>query len=169
MTTLPEILKKIDAWLAKHRKRMHDALHPGATPRELDALQSEVGESLPEEMRTLLAWHNGQSVDVPGGLEEDWRLLGTEQVAKAKKELDGELVPGWNHDWLPVLHDGQGNYLVLDPTGSGVPLLDCWQGRAEHDRIADSLTKWAAHFLEGLESGAYTEDPERGGFYRAGS
>lgn len=159
-------LHRIDQWLIAHRPRFHRALQPGASDEQLAALHTTLGTPLPQELRTWLKWHNGQSDDQPGGLEEDWRLMSTTDIAEAKRELDAEGHPGWQRGWLPLLDDGNDDYLCLDPHGEGTPVRECWRGKAEHAVVAPSLTAWAEQFLAGLERGDYAEDPERGGFHR---
>ena len=83
---LPELLARVDHWLAKHRPRFAKALRPGATPDEITALQSDLGHALPDELRVWLAWHNGQDPDVFGAFESNWSLLSTKQIADVKKE-----------------------------------------------------------------------------------
>jgi cell wall assembly regulator SMI1 len=163
---LPALLARLDHWLAQHRRRFHKALLPGATPEQLAALKAHISCPLPDELRTVLEWHNGQDPEVVGGLEGDFALLSTEEIVQAKKELDAEGHEGWNTNWLPFLEDSAGNCLVVDAQRPGAPVLDCWQGRAKHDELAPSLTAWVRDFVGAVERGDYAEDPERGGFHR---
>jgi cell wall assembly regulator SMI1 len=156
------LLARIDQWLNVHRERFQQALRPGATAAECDALSAVVGKPLPEELRTLLAWHNGQNPNVPGTFEGNWHLMSTEEIASAKKELDAQPHEGWHREWLPFMDDDNGNYLCLDLGSPGLPLLECWRGRADHPKTSPSLTVWLETFVNALESGAYVEDPERG-------
>jgi cell wall assembly regulator SMI1 len=164
---LPELLTRLDTWLAQHRQRFHKGLLPGATPEQCESLKKQIPCPLPEELRTLLSWHNGQDPDLVGGLEENWILLSSEEIADAKHELDEANADGWHKNWLPFVDDGQGNSLVLDTSRPGAPVFDCWQGRAQHDEIAPSLTAWMRNFVTAVEKGEYHEDSERGGFHRA--
>src|SRR5260370_41287167 len=86
--TLPDLLARIDEWLAKHRPRFVKALRPGAPPAECAALQGDLGHAVPEELRVWLAWHNGQDPNVLGAFESNWSLMSTRQIADVKKELD---------------------------------------------------------------------------------
>jgi cell wall assembly regulator SMI1 len=164
--SLSATLAKLDAWIAHHRQRFHPALRPGATTEQVNNLNAELGGHLPGELCTLLSWHNGQDPAVVGGLEENWKLLSAEQISKAKKQLDAEAHDGWQKSWVPFMEDGNGNYLVLDASQSHGPVLDCWQGRAQHDKVAPSLAKWVEDFIAAAERGEYHEDSERGGFHR---
>ena len=161
-----ELLSRLDHWLSAHRKRFQHALLPGASSADCDALAQALGKPVPEDLRTLLTWHNGQSADVPGAFEGSWNLMSTQQIAEEKKELDAESHEGWNKAWVPFLDDDNGNFLCLDPESPGCPVLECWRGRSDHPKIAPSLSAWLGDFIAGLERGAYAEDPERGTLVR---
>jgi cell wall assembly regulator SMI1 len=159
-------LARLGSWLQTHRPQYHKGLLPGATPAELEALQTTLGVQLPEDLRTWLGWHNGQSAEVFGALEENWHPMSTTEIAEAKRELDAEGHPGWRRSWIPFLDDDNGDYLCLDPDEAASPVRECWRGKPEHEVAAPSLAAWVEQFLHRLEHGEYTEDPERGGFHR---
>jgi cell wall assembly regulator SMI1 len=164
---LQELLARLDHWLAAHRPRYHQGLRPRATPEELSALQAALGQPVPDDLRTWLTWHNGQSDDVVGALEENWHPMSTDQIAEAKKDLDAGGHAGWQRDWIPLLDDDNDNYLVLGGSQPGAPVRECWHGKAEHGVAAASLAVWVERLVQGLEQGAYQEDPERGAMYRS--
>jgi cell wall assembly regulator SMI1 len=156
------LLARLDQWVNSKRERFQQALRPGATAAECDALAAELGKPLPEELRALLMWHNGQNPDVPGAFEQNWLLMNTEEIAEAKKELDDHPHEGWQSNWLPFLDDDSGDYRCLDLGSPGCPVLECWRGRTDHPVVAPSLAAWLDSFVTALERGAYAEDPERG-------
>jgi cell wall assembly regulator SMI1 len=156
------LLARLDQWLNTKRERFQQALQPGATEAECDALATALGRPLPEELRALLMWHNGQNPDVPGAFEQNWILMSTEEIAEAKAELDDHPHEGWQKNWLPFLDDDNGDYRCLDLGSPGCPVLECWRGRANHPVVSPSLSSWLEAFVTALERGAYAEDPERG-------
>jgi cell wall assembly regulator SMI1 len=160
--TLTVLLARLDQWLNTKRERFQQALQPGATAAECDALAAQLGRPLPDDLRALLMWHNGQNPDVPGAFEQNWVLMSTEEIADAKKELDEHPHEGWQKNWLPFLDNDSGDYRCLDLGSPGCPVLECWRGRKDHPVIASSLTAWLESFVTALEHGAYAEDPERG-------
>jgi cell wall assembly regulator SMI1 len=164
-TGLAGLLLRIDHWLAQHRARFNGALRPGASAAELDTVGSQLHHPLPADLRSLLGWHNGQDPDVFGALESSWILMSTEQIVDAKKDLDANPPDGWNKTWVPFLDDDNGSYVVADTAHDGA-VREIWRGKQEHPVVAPSLTAWVQKFVEGLENGAYHEDPERGSFYR---
>jgi cell wall assembly regulator SMI1 len=163
---LKELLGRVDHWLSAHRQRFQKALQSGASSADLDALSAAVGKAAPEDLRTWLSWHNGQSADVPGAFEGSWNLMSAQGMAEAKKELDAQPHEGWQKDWLPFLEDDNGNYLCLDLGSPDLPVRECWRGRDDHPVVAPSLKAWLSEFVAGLERGAYAEDPERGTLVR---
>ena len=156
------LLARLDQWLNTKRERFQQALQPGATAAECDALTAALGRPMPEELRALLTWHNGQNPDVQGAFEQSWMLMSTEEMADAKKELDEHPHEGWHSHFLPFLGDDNGDYLCLDLSSPGCPVLECWRGRSDHPVVAPSLSAWLDAFVTALERGAYAEDPERG-------
>lgn len=166
--TMTVLLARLDQWQSMYRERFEQALRPGATDADCDDLAAAVGRPLPEELRGLLMWHNGQNPDVPGTFEQNWMLMSTDEIAEAKKELDAQPHEGWHTSWLPFLDDDNGDYRCLDLGSPGSPVLECWRGRADHPRIAPSLSAWLEAFVTALEGGAYAEDPERGTLARKG-
>ena len=165
---LKSALARLEESLRKHRPHYRNILLPGASATELASLEKSLSVSLPEEARTLLAWHNGQEADSIGGFERDWRLLSTTQIAEEKNDLlDPDAKDtGWSPVWIPFLGDGYGNYLCLDTSKTPPPLREFWAGNREHPLVAESLTGWIEMFVTAVEAGKYVEEPERGTFLR---
>lgn len=168
--SLTALLKRLDHALAAHRPAFSKALLPGASPAELEALQTAIGVPLPEELKTLLSWHNGQDTDFVGRFEQDWSLMSTAVIAAAKHELDGggAAQGGWQRAWIPFLDDDAGDYTCLDTSQHGNPVRAFWLGQTDHPIVASSLGAWLEDFVSALERGEYHEDPERGTFLRSG-
>jgi cell wall assembly regulator SMI1 len=168
---LRALLDRLEKWLAKHRPHFLKGLRPGANAAELHQLGAQLSLSVPEDLQTLLAWHNGQTAEFTGRFEENWRLLGTEEMVAAKQDLDAGAAGngqgnGWKPGWIPFLDNDSGDYLVLDTTQAGAPVRGFWLGQAEQPVEAPSLTKWVEAFVTAVEAGQYHEDPEHGTFLR---
>jgi cell wall assembly regulator SMI1 len=164
---MKELLSRLDKWLAQHRKRFHDNLRPGAPASELTALGNSLGRPLPESLRTLLAWHNGQGEEYVGYFENHWLLMSTGAIAAAKQELDAGAVEGWKNTWIPFLDDDGGDYLVLDTSKKEPPVLAFYLDHEEPAKVvAPSLEAWFKDFVTAVEAGEYYEEPERGTFKR---
>jgi cell wall assembly regulator SMI1 len=139
----------------------------GATPEEVDALQTALGRSLPEELRAFFTWHNGQDENFVGNFEQNWFLMDVSQVEAAWKELTGpaEGERRWQPAWIPFLDDDRGNYVFLDTSQPGIPVRQFWERNPEQPpTVAPSLTAWLEAFVGAVERGEYVTDPERGTF-----
>jgi cell wall assembly regulator SMI1 len=161
---LAGLLKRLDAWLKKNRKRFHKGLRPGATAQELADLERTLGCAVPADLAALLGWHNGQSDDVVGGFVDDWRLMSAAQIGTARAELNSGKETGWQPGFVPFLEDDRGECVVLDTTAAGVPVRE-WRSK-EAETVAPSLRSWLEQFVAAVEAGKYAEDPERGTFLR---
>jgi len=165
------LLLRLERWLTDHRPRYLQGLFPAASEADLNFLESALGACLPEELRTLLSWHNGQRPDFVGSFEQSWNLMGTRAISEAKREMDGDNTGvaakgGWQSTWIPLLDDDAGDYLCLDASQREAPVYAFWFGEAARPPIAPSLTTWLEDFVTGVERGEYHEDPERGFFLR---
>jgi cell wall assembly regulator SMI1 len=166
---LAELLRRLDGWLREHRERFWEALRPGASEEELRVLEEALGGPLPEDLRTWLKWHNGQDPEVIGSFVESWNLMSTDEIIAARKDLEAEKGRGWKKAWVPILDDGQDDYVCLDLGQEGHPVREVWRGRKQHPPVAPALAAWVAELLREFEAGEYHEDPERGEFRRASS
>jgi cell wall assembly regulator SMI1 len=164
---LKDLLTRLEAWLAKHRRRFLAGLRPGASTAELATLDKHLGFAAPPDLRLLLAWHNGQGEDVIGKFEEDWQLMSSTGIAAAKGELDAAAAAtGWQNSWVPFLDNDAGDYRCLDSTSPGIPVRDFWLGNKDQPTVAPSLRAWLTDFVHDVEKGVYEEEPERGTFIR---
>lgn len=82
-------------------------LLPPLTSGEMDALQQQVGQSLPEELRSLLAFCSG----IDGAFLEGIDFTGTGMSFEPQ-----EVFPSG----LPIASDGYGNHWVLDLTPQSI-------------------------------------------------
>ncbi len=170
---LRSLLDRLERWLAKHRPRFLKGLRPGANEVELHQLEAQLGLTVPEELRTLLAWHDGQGDQSIGCFEENWLLMSAERILAAKHDLDEGAVGngagnGWKRDWIPFLDDDSGDYLCLDTSKATAPVRGFYLSGEEAAVVAPSLTAWVADFVTAAEAGKYHEEPERGTFMRSG-
>lgn len=165
------LLDRLEHWLAAHRPRLLQALRPGANEVELHQMQAQTGVETPAALRTLLSWHNGQGEEFAGRFEEDWLLMGTEEIVAARKDLDrgaggNGAGNGWQPMWIPFLDDDAGDYLCLDTSLPDAPVREFSAGNKESPAIAPSLKAWLEDFVTAVEQGQYHEEPERGTFLR---
>jgi cell wall assembly regulator SMI1 len=163
------LLERLDSWLRSHRPRFQQGLLHGATAGDLEAIEHGLNHPLPPDFKALLNWHNGQSGEFVGHLENNWDLMNTSQILATKSDLDsGDLAQtGWQTAWVPFLDDNNGDYVCVDTSHADGPVREYWQGKAKHPVVASSLAAWLEQFVKGVEEGAYHEDLERGTFVRS--
>lgn len=146
---LQRALDRIEAWFAKHRPRFHKGLNPGASAAEL--------AGLPEELRVLLAWHNGQSGDFVGCFQENWFLMSLDEIRTAGANIKGR---------VPFLDDDAGNLMCLNTTKTPAPVWAYYLDDSTAGIEAPSLAAFMSTFADDLEAGLYVEDSERGTLMR---
>jgi cell wall assembly regulator SMI1 len=160
------LLGRLERWLAKHRRKYRANLPPGASPVELAELEKQLGKPLPADLRSLLAWHNGQGDEFIGAFEEDWLLMDSHAIAANRNDLLQDPDLGWSPDWIPFLDNDAGDFLFLDTSQAGAPVRNFCLGQADHPLLAAALVEWLRDFVENVEQEKYVEDPERGRFMR---
>lgn len=155
------------------------ALNDPASPEAIDALEAELGLTLPDELRDSLLRHDGTT-------DGDWpygALLGTDGIqaeAKVWRELvedgtfddaadhdasngQGSVKPGWwNVGWIPLDADGGGNGSVVDtdPGENGVvgQVLDMDHEVGPSGPRFASVTEYLKDIADRIESGALRWD-----------
>lgn len=111
---LTDHLDALEAWLSTHAPDLAKALRPGAEAAHLDAAMAGVAPyQLPDDVRVLYRWHNGQMPD--GELIPGYRFLPIED-AVATYQMMLDLPPdmqGWNPLWFPLL-DFEGDVFAVE-------------------------------------------------------
>ncbi|MFW8627852.1 SMI1/KNR4 family protein [Deinococcus sp. ME38] len=170
---LPELLARLDAWVAREVPLHHATLRPGVTVDTLDAFEVRRGLTLPPALRALYGWHDGGDLF---GLEflslehmEFKRNQWAEHATERMTDLDEAIVSNplgairllyATGDWLPFLHDGSGNHVALDlsPGPARRPGQTITTCRDEEHRyvLAPDLDTFLREYLRRLEAGRVT-------------
>lgn len=170
---LPEVLTRLDAWMAADAPEHHAGLRPGLDDEALDATQARLGLPLPAALRTLYRWHDGGEAlglwFLPLHELEAERASWADIAADPMTALDEDIVshpPGAirplyaTPDWLPILNDGGGNVITLDlhpgPAGTRGQVITA--GPDEDDRyvLAPDLEAFLREYLRRVEAGRVT-------------
>ncbi|GAA5437036.1 SMI1/KNR4 family protein [Deinococcus aquaticus] len=59
---IPELLTRLDAWVAREVPLHHATLRPSVTDATLDAFEARQGVTLPPALRALYRWHDGDTL-----------------------------------------------------------------------------------------------------------
>jgi cell wall assembly regulator SMI1 len=170
----------ITAWLHEHQPATLGTFLAGAAPESIAALEAELGVALPEDYRTFLRLHDGQSSGGPmvwtcslhpvSAIVEAWR----EQLGLAEEFGDNfdpsEVAPGvrpvqFSPKWIPIGTSARGRDILsldLDPAEGGAigqVILTAVDSDA-HQVIAPSFTELLSVYFEGLQTGDVAPEGE---------
>ncbi len=173
---MEEIWKQIETWLIANILEIRNDLQPGATDAEIRKAEDAMGIKFPDDVRASYRIHNGQ-LGSAAELLGDWQLLPLEYMVLEWQTLDKVLDSGgfgdntgtphgpvrpmwWNPKWIPVAHNGAGDYrcLDLDPPAKGKvgQIIAYWHTMDTREKLAPSFRAWLQRFAKDLESGRYT-------------
>ena len=161
-------LEKLDAWLVSNRPDFLTQLNPGVTPERIDLLEKTLKIAVPEDFRSYLRWHDGQSPEADT-FYENRRLMSLAEITRSAEVFQDCRASGefpnddwWRPTWIPFVADGGGNHLVLD-CGSGA-VLEFWKSDADRPQVAPSFSDWIEELVQMFSREDWVL--ERGAFVR---
>ena len=117
-------LRKLEAWLAEHRPSYRQALRPGTDDSKLRECEDAFGSALPDSLRALYLWHDGQSAGCLERLDRHGMFQPLDAVVRTAREMNELAETGdlpheswWRPTWVPFLWSGGGSYLCVDLEG----------------------------------------------------
>lgn len=159
-------------------------LHPPASEVDIAALETHLGQRLPEDVRALYLLHDGQPRYTPqeprhaAGIFAGLAMLSLRDVAvqwdqwdgyEAQEEMDvfassspeGFVQPKYStRGWIPLTHDGGGNHIGVDldpgPAGTVGQVITFGADDDEHQVLAPSLTSYLEQVADLIASGDIT-------------
>jgi cell wall assembly regulator SMI1 len=157
-----------------------DALNPGASAAEIEAVEQAIGQALPSDVRESFAVHNGASERFVLGDHllstqsvitewQNWRGLEcyNEDFRETMESFppDAVALDYANAGWVPLAQSGGSDYLGVDlaPGTAGMVGQVINFGRDEHHKcvLASNWAEFLADFATFLESGAVSViDPD---------
>lgn len=117
------LLLRLGAALLEKRHDYASRLQAPLSKSDIDALEKRFDAFVPESVRALYMWHDGQDPEVTASFANNMMFLPLEEALITKAEFDGmigydfELENWWHPGWLPLFTNGGGVYLVLDQVG----------------------------------------------------
>jgi cell wall assembly regulator SMI1 len=171
-----KIWQHIDTWLQANALTVYNQLQQAANPQFLSSLETQVGYTLPDDLKKSLLIHDGMN-DPTYLIDDMWYLFGIKEIgfnwALQKQLLDNGIFDDnvcervdkgirpqwWNVKWLPIMGNGSGDlYCIdLDPTaaGTGGQIIEVWHDMDNRSLIAPSYRDLLQQFADDLEAGVY--------------
>lgn len=153
LTTMPDsdmktALSQLDNHLREKRPEYYAALQPPLTGEEIAALEKKYDITLPEDVKQLYKWKNGQG-DSYEAFVNNSMFVPLEQALAAREELtamigyDFEIENWWNAHWLPIFDNGGGSSICYDMggvfTGKKGQLVEYWNEDNDRNVICPDL------------------------------
>ena len=176
---MQDILEKFEQLISSIDQAKGE-LFPPATDEELNVAEKELDIPLPEDIRTLYKWHNGQ--EGIHFLFDEFRIYPLFEMLDMQRVNLECCTPDCtevtdvtgvfkdciaNPKWLPIGDNG-GNtmlYLDMDPGKQGTPgqLLEACDGEPEYN--SNSIKAFMQEIIRKIESGEIVWNENAGSFW----
>lgn len=163
---MKEILEQLDLHIKKFRPEFYGNLRASLVENDIQKLEIQYDIQIPEDLRRLYQWKNGQESSCYDAFVNNSMFIPLEEALDIAQELtsmigtDFEIENWWNESWIPIFHNGGGNYICYDLkgafTGNKGQILEFWNRDYDRNVIAASLKD----FLDQLNS--YYEEKSEG-------
>jgi uncharacterized protein (TIGR02996 family) len=170
---------RLENWCRQHHPRLLEALSPGASDEEIEAVERTIGRPLPPDVRESFAIHNGGEEFALGDdllstqlVVREWEKWRGLECYNEEFRWDMESFPPdavaldyANSAWIPLAKSAGSDYLGVDlsPSAAGVAGQVINFGRDERRKcvLASGWAEFLADFATFLESGAVSDfDPD---------
>jgi cell wall assembly regulator SMI1 len=151
--------------LRTQRPGLFAKLNPPLTVEYIHALEENYNVSIPEPVQQLYRWRNGQAPNFMEAFVNNSMFIPLEEALNIAIENTGmigydfEIENWWNKDWLPLFHNGGGDYICYDAGGLFThqpgQLIEFWHADNDRDVIAPDLLS----FLTALNNFYATANP----------
>lgn len=142
-------LTTLDQYLSQLRPEFYTSLNAPLTEDAIAALGKRYGITLPADIKALYQWKNGQRDDSYEAFVNNSTFLPLEEALEITRELTGmigydfEVENWWHAAWIPLFHNGGGDYICYDAgglfTGDKGQLLEFWHNDGDRNVIAPGL------------------------------
>lgn len=146
---IQETISRLEAHLEATRADYCTCLKPALSDADLDRLEKQHQMKLPADLRALYQWKNGQHDSCFDAFVNNSTFVPLEEALDTAAELtsmigtDFETENWWNAQWIPIFHNGGGDYICYDLggafTGNHGQLIEFWHADSDRNVIAPSL------------------------------
>ena len=181
---MTEIWKTIELKLTEIAPEILKSLNDGVTNEEVENLENIINAKLPIDFISFYKIHNGQETESAGLIEceellsfdrilDEWKVWKDLLDSKDFEDNNGPYISTpengiknnwWNPLWIPITHDGSGNYycLDLDPEKDGNygQIIRMWHDDPQRSLEAISFKEWVTNYKNKLVDGqlVYSDD-----------
>lgn len=144
-----ELLQELGKHIKNLRPEYYSALNQPLTDSEIDNLEKQFKIELPLDLQALYKWKNGQADNCYDAFVNNSMFSPLNQVFDTAQNLtsmigfDFKIENWWNEKWLPIFHNGGGNYICYDLggifTGQQGQLIEFWNTDNSRNVIAPNL------------------------------
>lgn len=146
---MSENTQKLDENLSTLRPEFYASLQQPLADIEINSLEEKHKMQIPSDLRAFYKWKNGQVDNCYESFVNNSMFIPLEQALAIATELtsmigyDFEIENWWNEKWIPIFHNGGGDYICYDLgglfTGQRGQLLEFWHADNDRNVIAPNL------------------------------
>ena len=146
---MEELIKKLDKYLSRLRPEYYSELNEPLDDSQLDKLEEYYKIEIPQDLRTLYKWKNGQKPNCYEAFVNNSCFIPLHQALYDASELtpmigfDFEIENWWNENWIPIFQNGGGDSICFDLKGIFTEqkgqLIEFWHADNDRNVIAPTL------------------------------
>lgn len=146
---MEEILEILDVNIKKCRPEFYTHLNGALSNYNIQELEKQYNIQLPEDLKMLYQWKNGQENSCYDAFVNNSMFIPLEEALELAQEFtsmigtDFEIKNWWNENWIPIFHNGGGDYICYDTkgifTGKEGQILEFWNRDNDRNVIASGL------------------------------
>lgn len=165
-----ETIRKLDSQIARTRTDYYQVLKEPLNDLEINALEEKYKIKIPIDLRLLYKWKNGQNRNSFESFVNNSMFIPLEETLQIAAEntsmigTDFEIENWWNEKWLPIFHNGGGDYICYDCHGTFTEnkgqLIEFWHGENDRNVISLNLETFISrltHYYEITEQKDFDE------------
>lgn len=148
-------LEVLSQLIRNKRPELDAALLPGASLKEIEGKLGTKFASIPDALKEVWCWHNGQSQNYNGDFHSKTNemLMSVSDAIETMNEHNEYVEAGdiassnWKDDWLPFTENGGGNYMCVSLSTGEVYYYDKYEV-ATGVRFS-SFQEWLVDLVDG--------------------
>jgi len=168
---MEEIINRLDYNLSSLRPDYYSELNEPLDDDQLDRLSADFKVKLPNDLRRLYKWKNGQKANCYASFVNNSIFVPLDEALSTASELtemigfDFEIEHWWNENWIPIFQNGGGDSICYDLKGvftdTKGQLIEFWHADNDRNVIAPTLESFffkINQFYESVQKEDFDED-----------